>query len=258
MPVAGPRPLNTAGPGEHQALGPRHDGTEDRAADAAVTPAADPAPHARIAVARRPADRLGVAPTDRAVRDMPATMAPGDIDLSATPAVRRYDPTSPRWRRPQAIDAPSHPTRAPSSLALDWDGLCRQARRRHLPPWRGELPPRRDDIAPISAPLAVAAAARFGQPPSLASEAEAATFRVAAPYAVNVVRAWHDVAFDREDVVAALLALRLGETDARPRFAARWARYRRQMHRLATRIATLRATLAPYPAPAGSRQEGSR
>lgn len=146
-----------------------------------------------------------------------------------------------------------------SSLPLTWPELLDHARRRHLPVWRGEVYDPRA-VAPTSAPIAVAACSWFRLPPVLATEAEAATYRVAAPYAANVVRAWYDARFDRDAVRDAINAIRDLErygvrAEAQQRRAdlkadkGLWWKYRRQMRRLHQRIATIQTTLAPYRPP---------
>ncbi|HJQ57949.1 MAG TPA: hypothetical protein VJ890_13645 [Vineibacter sp.] len=114
------------------------------------------------------------------------------------------------------------------------------------------------DTAPLSAPIAVAACALFGEPWSFAREADAETWRAIGPRALHVVRLWRDVAWDRDKVRLGVEALRRWHAAGdlrqaalcRAELVARWARYRKGMRRLADRIDAVRTALSPRNAPA--------
>jgi hypothetical protein len=148
---------------------------------------------------------------------------------------------------------------------LDWPALCRQVRRPWYADWRGEMPAR-GDAAPISAPIAIAVCALFGAPRAFAREADAATWRVVGPRALNVVGSWRDVVYAREETRLRVNMLRrcLDGGEAREAAACRaalgrqWTRYRTAMRRLADAVDGVRTALSRRAAPAmAARQDAA-
>ncbi|TXL80322.1 hypothetical protein FHP25_04625 [Vineibacter terrae] len=146
----------------------------------------------------------------------------------------------------------------PSTLPLDWPALCAHVRRRQLPDHRGELPPRRADMLPLDAPLAVAVCAQFGQRHRFATEHEAEIWRWIGPRALGVCNRWQGLRHDREDVRVAVGTVRHWRSSgdarqadlARRELIGRWARYRRGMRTFATQLDGVRRSLAPPVVPA--------
>jgi len=158
-----------------------------------------------------------------------------------------------------------------STLPLTWPALCGHVRRRWFDAHRGEVPARRSDLLPGSAPLAIAACMQLSAGRHrFATESEAETFRWIAPRAQNAVMYWQFACEAREQVRVILDGLhywcghrRVGERrwdrrGAAPRNAVqaeldaaelrrRWQAYRAMMRRQAGQTAWVREALTPRP-----------